>query len=121
MKRKLKTRRDTNREIIVAELQGRKGWTTFEKLSNATELNLREVMDVTGHEPYDIIGTGKGYKLISKASPDEVHAARRYLHKKIYAMRTRSEAILENSQKIAASRAVKATVNEIPARLLRES
>ena len=68
------------------------GWHTFGEISEKTNLSINQVMDVTGHYPYDIIGTRLGYKLIDKATDDEIDEARGYLHHKIYAMRTRSEA-----------------------------
>ncbi len=65
---------------------------TFDEISKKTKLNIKEVMMVTGHQPYDIIGTHKGYKHIKAATKDEVMEACRYLGSKRYAMLKRQQA-----------------------------
>lgn len=78
------------RSVVSALSDGE--WHTFKDISAETRLGLKDVMAVTGHEPYDIIGTQQGYKLLKYAKKDEVLEACQYLGHKIYAMRIRQEA-----------------------------
>lgn len=80
-------------KVLLDKRSPDKKFHTFKEISARTKLNIREVMDVTGHDPYDIIGTRKGYKHISRATKKEVRDSIDYLESKIDAMATRISAL----------------------------
>lgn len=84
--------RAEDRKEILKVVKGNR-WVTREQITEETGLGIQRIMAVTGHAPYDIIGTVRGYKRIGYSTRTEVNKARKYLHSKIYAMRIRSEAI----------------------------
>lgn len=82
--------RNQNRKIILRAI-GRK-WTTFKEIKAETGLGIRDVMNVTGHFPYDIIGTRKGYKRLFASSTKEIAKAISYNEGKMQAMTQRVRA-----------------------------
>lgn len=89
---------EDRKAILKVLLDGRARWNRshkFDEISARTGLDIKEVMAVTGHEPYDIIGTQAGYKHITRASDREVMEAIKYNVGKIAAMSKRIEAFRE--------------------------
>jgi len=78
--------------VLLDKRTGNSTFHTFEKIKDRTGLNIQEVMLVTGHFPYDIIGTVRGYKHISRAADGEIEDAIGYNASKIKAMRYRTAA-----------------------------
>jgi hypothetical protein len=86
--------RDINRRAILKIVRPtRKSWVTREQIEYATGLDIREIMDVTGHFPYNFIGTRKGYKHIKAASPREITEAVNYNLGKVRAIQHRVTAM----------------------------
>lgn len=86
---------EDRKAILKVLLDGRarvNAFHTFDEIEARTGLGIKAVMLVTGHFPYDIIGTVRGYKHISRAANEEVEDAIGYNYEKIKAMRRRTQA-----------------------------
>ena len=89
---KVITQKAINKALVRSVLRKGNDWHTFKDIRHETGLGIKQVMAVTGKYPYDIIGTQQGYKLLKKASDDEVSEATAYLCNKAEAMLVRAHA-----------------------------